>query len=332
MDSLKQSNIVLGLIVACSAVGLSGCKGKANDVIAVVNGESITREDYLNHLERKPNVLIQTNQGAVSANVAQPMNFQALNDVVNQRLLLQMAKDEGLVPTEADIKREIDHQMTKRPDFIKSLTGEGLTMTQIKNQISLDLCRYKLVTKGVTISDEAVETFIKNNPKQFLNPKAIDMSWVVVKTGTAQAQVDAELKAGQTFAVVAKRHSTMKNEMYPSRIYDSFPPRLKQIVDKLPEGGTSDWLEDSGQKIRFHIEKKTEASKIEIKPWMKVEIKRQLTMQKGSVAVDLDKRLLARRKQANIAITQVGLKERFDQVAKSLKESDVSTGTANPKK
>jgi hypothetical protein len=326
MDSLKHSNIVLGFVATSLAVTLVGCKGKGSDVIAVINGESITREEYVQHLERKPNVLIQTNQGSVAANVAQPLNFQALNDVVNQRLLIQMAKDEALFPTNDEVTRELQHQLTKRPDFVKALTSEGLTMVQIKEQIRLDLCRYKLVTKGVTISDEAVDTYIKNNPDQFKNPKTVDLSWIVVKTPTAQAQVDTELRGNQTFIVVAKRHSLMREPMYPTRVYNSFPARLKQIVDKLPEGGTSEWLTDANQKVRFHVEKKTEASSIEIKPWMKVEIKRQLTMQKGSVAVDLDKRLLAKRKQAAITISQVGLKERFDQVQKSLKESDVQSG------
>jgi len=76
---------------------------------------------------------------------------------------------------------------------------------------------------------------------------------------------------------------------------------------------------------RFDSEwkRKTEASKIEIKPWMKTEISRALATQKGSVAVDLDKRLLAKRKDAQLSVNAVGLKEQFDNIAKSLKESDV---------
>jgi foldase protein PrsA len=335
MDSKMLKKLSYGFL-GVAAVFIVGCGGKGEDnrTMAVVNGDVITKEQYYAHMERKPSILIQTNQGPVSANVAQPMNFQALNDIVNQKLLVQMAKDENLYPTDQEVQREIEFQQSKNEGFVKTLTSEGLTLTQIKEQLRLDLCRFKLITKGIVISDATVEDYIKKNPNMFMNPKTVDLSWIVVKDQKTAASVDSELKAGQTFAVVAKQFSSQRDPMYPSRIYSQFPPRLKQIVDKLQEGGTSEWLVDGGQRVKFHVEKKTEASKIEVKAWMKDEIRRQLMLQKGSVAVDLDKRLLNKRKAAKIEISQPGLKSRFEQVQKTLKESDVATGskkeTENP--
>ena len=107
---------------------------------------------------------------------------------------------------------------------------------------------------------------------------------------------------------------------------------MKTEVDKLAEGGTSGWLEDGGSSVKIHVEKKTPASPLEIKPWMKEEVKRSLAEQKGSAAIDIDKRLLNSRKSAVINITKVGLKEKFDALTKSLKEADMKNTTGNSKK
>lgn len=330
MTLAKIQSSLLGIVGF--ALLLSGCKGKTAEVMAVVNGEKITREEFYTHLEHKPNVMINTGQGNITANVATPLNFQALNDLVNQKLLEQMAKDEGVFPTEKDIDNEISFQITKNQGFIKTLTSQGYTVAEIRRQIALERCRYNLITKGIKISKEAVENYIKNNPQQFENPKTVDLLWVVVKDAEAKANVDSAIRAGENFRVVASRYSIAKDAVYPSRVYSQFPPRLKQIVDNLGEGKPTDWIADGQNQVRFYVEKKTEASKIQIKDWMKTEVERMLAMQKGSVAVDLDKRLLNKRKQANIDVQTLGLKEQFTNLSKSLKESDVKTSDSKASK
>ena len=316
---------ILGL-----ALSLVGCKSGDNELMATVNGETITREEYISHLERKIQVLVQSQTGPAQVQVAQPLNFQALNDLVNQKLLLQMAKQENVYPAEADVSNEMKYQVGKRADFVSTLTGQGLTLTDINNELRVQLARHNLLSKGVKISAEQVDAYIKENPKEFENHATVDLSWVMLKDPTDKDKVDADLKSGQTFAIVARHYTTAAGgERYQSREYDKFPARLKTEVDKLAENGTSNWLQDGTNWVKFHVEKKTPASPITIKDWMKEEVKRLLAEQKGSAAIDLDKRLLNLRKQANINITKPGLKDRFDQLTKSMKEMDMKNSTSN---
>ncbi len=328
MDSLMHKSFITATSILGLAFILVGCKGGGGDTMAVVNGDTITKDEYISHLERKVQVLVRTQQGPAQAEVAQPLNFQALNDLVNQRLLIQMAKEENVLPTEQDIANEISYQSSKRADFVTALTQQGLTLVDIKNELKVTLCRHNLLSKGVKISQAQVDAYIKDNPKQFENPRLVDLTWIVVKNPEDKAKVDNELKTGQTFSVVAKQYSIAQTgPQYPSRIYDQFPKQLKDVIDKLSENATSGWLADNNTFVKFHVEKKTPASKIEIKPWMKIEIERQLAEQKGAAAVDLDKRLLGRRKSATINITKPGLKERFDLLSKTLKENDMKNTT-----
>ena len=319
---------VLGL-----AFVLIGCKsggGGGGEVMATVNGETITKDEYISHLERKVQVLVQSQQGPAQVPVAQPLNFQALNDLVNQKLLLQMAKKENVLPTDADVNEEMKFQTSKRADFVSALTSNGLTLTDIKNELLVSLARHNLLSKGIKISDAQVDAFIKENPKQFENPKLVDLTWILLADSGQEAKVDSDLKTGQTFAVVAKQYTTATSgPIYPSREYDKFPARMKEEVDKLQENGTSGWLKDGQKFVKIHVEKITPSSKVEIKPWMKTEISRLLAEQKGSAAVDLDKRLLNTRKEAAVTITKPGLKERFDQLSKTLKEQDMKNTTTN---
>lgn len=317
---------ILGL-----AFVLVGCKGGGGggEAMATINGETISKDEYVSHLERKVQVLVNvtpdaSTPGPHQLQVAQPLNFQALNDLVNQRLLLQMAKKENVLPSDSDVAAEVKYQTSKRPDFVSSLTSQGLTLNDINGELLVSLARHNLLTKGITISDAAVMDYIKENPKQFENPELVDITWIVLKDGTNKAKVDADLKSGQTFAIVAKNFTVAPSgPMYPSRELQKFPDRMKALVAKLPENGTSEWEKDGTSWVKIHVEKKTPSSKVELKDWMKTEIRRMLSEQKGSAAMDLDKRLLNDRKAAAIVITKTGLKERFDELSKKLKESDV---------
>ncbi|MEI8281268.1 MAG: SurA N-terminal domain-containing protein, partial [Armatimonadota bacterium] len=238
------------LITTISILGLAlflvGCKssGGGGENVATVNGVSISKDEYISHLERKIQVLVMGSRGPVQANVAQPLNFQALNDLVNQKLLLQMAKDENVLPTEADVTAELNYQISKRPDFVVALLGQGLTVTDIKGELMISLARHKLLSKGITITEQAVDAYIKENPKEFENHAQASLTWVVVKA-TEKAKVDADLKTGQTFGIVARQYTIDPGgEKYASTEYDKFPAILKGVVDKLQEGGTSDWLQD----------------------------------------------------------------------------------------
>ena len=208
-----------------------------------------------------------------------------------------------------------------------------MAVTEIKNELMISLARHNLLSKGIKISDTQVDAFIKDNPKEFENHAQVSLTWVVVKDPAVKAKVDTDLKTGQTFGIVARQYTVdPAGEKYGSTDYDKFPARMKAEVDKLAEGGTSDWLADGQSFVKIHVEKKIPASPLEVKPWMKEEVKRSLAEQKGSAAIDIDKRLLKMRKDAAINITKVGLKEKFDALTKSLKEADMKAATGNTKK
>ena len=314
---------VFGLIV------LSGCSRAPQ--VATVNGEAITKEDFYAYLERKPNVRVQTQQGAVDAQLQESLGFQALRDLVNRKVLVQLAKDENVYPTDADVKSELDYREAVTKGFMDTLQKSGLTLDQIRSEIIIDLCQFRLVTKGVTVTSEQVDKFIKDNPTMFQEPPRIELLWIVVESAKERAAVDSEIKSGQTFSAVAMKYSrapgARENQgRFPTDNYDKFPPALKKLVDATAEGTSTQWQEDGGKLIRFNVAKKTPAKKVDIDATLKERVRRQLLLQQGSKGTDLNKRLLTKLKGSKVDVTKAGLTDLWNNAYKSLKAEDVGTG------
>ena len=312
------SSVTVAVVAMALAAG--GCKGKSSEALLMVDGEPISAEEFAYQLERKPSVIVRTNSGDIQLNVAQPLGFQVANDLVNQKLLIKLAKEKNVYPTDAEVDAEIKFRNTKRKDFVISQTQQGFTLDQIKNDIIIDLCQYKLVTKGVTVTDAEVNDFITKNPKNFREPKLVDILVIVAKDPKTIALVDSDLKSGQSFEAVAKRFSLDKNIQIPERVYDNLAPKLKQIVDKFPKGGVSGWLPDNGFKIKFNIVKVTPPRDVKIEPYMKEDIRRLIAANKGSKTVNLQKMLSDKRTQAKVIVNKQTLKLPCEALDKELQK------------
>jgi hypothetical protein len=326
MTKIAMKSLGFGGVLLVSAIALTGCRGGSGENHATVNGIPITKDEYIAYLERKVNVLVQTPQGPAQGKLAQPLDFQATNDLVNQKLLLEMARKDRVEPTAADIDKEIQHQSTRDPAFVKKLQNEGMSLQQIREQLKVDIAKYRIVTKGVTIKDPQIDEFIRKNPAQFMNPKIAQLQWMRVKDAKRKADADSDLSAGQSFETVAKRYTVESSVDYPSVVFASFPPALQKIVDSTEVGKTTGWLADQGTWVRFNVVEKKAESKLALKPWMRAEVMRRLAEQKGSVAVDLNRRMIEARRKAKIVIPRKELQQRFEVLEKQVKEEQ-KTGT-----
>lgn len=318
--------VVFGLAV------LSGCQKPPS--VATVNGETITKEDFYAYLERKPNVRVSTNQGPVDTQLSEPLGFQALRDLVNRRILIQLAKDESVYPNDSDVKNELDYRESIQKGFMDTLQKSGLTLDQIRNEIIIDLCQFRLVTKGVTVSPDQVSEFIKANPTMFQEPPRIELLWIVVDSPKERAAVDSELKSGQTFSAVAMKYSkapgARQNQgRFPADNYDRFPPALKKLVDATAESAYTDWNADGARTIKFYVQKKVAAKKMDTNDnILKERVRRQLLLQKGSKGTDLNKRLLTKLKDSKVDVTKIGLTDLWNNAFKAVKAEDVQTKSA----
>ncbi|MCE9558392.1 MAG: SurA N-terminal domain-containing protein [Armatimonadetes bacterium] len=334
-----------GAILGISALSLTGCSGGsssasgAGPVVATVNGEKISTDDWHKYLETKNKVnVIANNNQIAEAQVAETLGYQGFQDMLRNKLILQLAADEGVAPNDKDILDEIEFRKKRSANFMQELTAAGFSLADIKDDLRVNLAREKILTKGITVSDLEVDRYIETHPKDFIEPPQVNMLWIFVKKPETKALVDADITQGQGFAPVAARYSDAEGAKdgarFPQNNAAALPGPIKKIAETLTEAKTSEWLTLSDGFAKFYMEKKTAAKKVKIDDVLKVFVRRQLAMQRGIQAIDLDTRLLEKMKASKIEVKNELLKTRWDKALESLKdmEEKKNAASATPKK
>jgi parvulin-like peptidyl-prolyl isomerase len=323
------------------AVVFAGCNnsGGGGKPVAIVNNDPINEMDYFKYLERKRTVLAVTPQGPVDVQVAGSLGLQALRDLVNRRLLIQIAKDQSVSPTEEEIKRELDFQTKRNPQFVKALQSAGMSLTEIRADLSIDLARFKLLTKGITVTPADVDKYIKDNPTEFVSPAQVDLYYIQVSSDQGKKQVDAALKQGTSFPVAASRFSEAPNArtnqgQFPLRVLDQMPDPLQAIIKKAKVGTATDWVPDGGNFLKFFVANRTNEEKIKIDETIRESVRRRIAEERGSQANDLGKSIQEKMRSAKIDVKAEhlaqGWKEAMDQLKAEQASNSAGTGAPTP--
>jgi hypothetical protein len=333
------SAFVMGSAFGVTLIGFAGCnKGESSGgVAAVVNGTPISEKEFLRYMMLKPSVQVQSNRGPVDARVAQPIGFQALNDLVKQKLVVQMAKKEGVYPTEAEITQEIQFRMDGDPNFVKNLNNQGLDTEMIKEALAVELCQDKLVGKGITVSDADIAQYQAQHKEQFMEPATTDLQWIWVKSAAAKKQVDEQLKRGQPFNVVAAQFSEApgakeKQGAFPQRIDKQIPPDiLKEVKDIQPMRST-EWIDGKGDSgsAKFYVVKRSPSKPVEMTPHIKELVRRRVREIRGSNAREIGKQILAEQRQGTVEIKIPGLQPTWDAYVKQLTAATAPPSLTKP--
>lgn len=333
-----------GTFVALSQFGCGGGSTAAGgSELAVVNGDHISMDELYKHLETKQKVKVLTNNGPAEANVAESLTFQGLQDLIVNQIIIQIAKDEGVYPTEQEVLKELDYQKKLNPNFLPQLTQSGMTVDRIKQQLTLELAKEKILTKGVTVTPQEAEDFIKANPKQFTEPATADLLWVFVKSDAAKAKVDQAILAGQTFSMVATQNSEFPGARssqgrFPQRRVDQMPVELQKLVNATVEGRpTGTWLKLSDGFAKFYVEKKTAEKPIVWTPEKKEGVRRSIAKQRGALAIDLSRRVQEKLAKSKIDVKAKQMSEMWKKAFDRFKEEQkvdvpgtTAEGGANP--
>lgn len=326
-------------LAATAAVAIVGCGSKGGPSLASINGETISMDDYYKTMEQMGNISVQTDQGPRTVPVAESLGFQALRSVVYNRILLQLAKDEGVYPSEEDIKKELEYRKKVDKSFGERLKQSGLTMDIVKRQIMLDLAQEKIITKGINVTIPDVDQYIKDNPKQFMEPATVDASWIFVTSDDKKQQVDQALGRGQGFSSVALQYSEAPQAKdlggrFPIRALASITPPFDKPLKETREGTMSDWVKVDVGWAKFYVERRTAEKPMVIDDLLKVRVQRQLALQRGSLAVDLDRRVTDKilESEKTIKIEKSDLKEPWKRLIEELRKqrSTPMTGNTTP--
>lgn len=336
------SNYTKPLMALVALAALAGCRpgGGSGEILATVQGDPINIDQFNNYLGVKQTVRVIVQGQVVELPVADTLAFQAMQDLVSRNVLMQMAKDEGVMPSDADIEKEIGFQKDLDPSFIQNYQKRGMTLGQIRDEVRFSLVQEHLITKGIEVTDADVDSWLKRNPKAFVKPASVELLWILANTDNQKQAVDEALKSGEKFEEVAVRLSKapsaalLGGKYLPERgplPIEMLTANLKSAVQAGAEGSNTDWIKFSEGWAKFNIAKKNPESSVEITTARRENVRRNLALQRGNKANDLRKRLVDRIRSSDIVVRRDSLKEAWKNFASLLqKQADQAAQQGQP--
>jgi len=280
MKCLTLSVLIAGLLLTASC----GSASKASaDVVARVNGRDITTAQLEKQFQNRLNGAEQP----PSAEEAQDLKLQVLNQLINDQILLEMASTGGLSATDAEVDvkfNEFKSQYTEEK-FKDLLKEQKMTIDDIRNELRKSITIDKLVNKEITskisVTDAEIKSFYEKNKESFNLPESYHIAHILVtpvadpdlrngKNDDAKTADEARQKAlrllkdvqgGKDFATVARESSEDPSSgpnggdlnFQPLQAIENIDPRLAQAIQKMRPGETFPQVIET--RFGFHIVK-----------------------------------------------------------------------------
>ena len=268
-------------------------------VIVKVNGTPIVGKDYYRRMEIQPGMGTPSSSGKF---VQLYPGYLTLRWLIEEELIVQLAKSQGVAPTDKEVEDELTARMEANPDQFKSYVQLGFTRDDLKRNVLVDLSEFKIRTKGVTVTDFEVEKYYSDNPQKFTLPKRYVLLIVRVQGEENKKPVDDALSRGDKFADVATKYSIDVTKFDGGKLgtvpESDMTPATRTIIAATRKGNFTQWIEQNGQFARFYVEDSMEPKLLVLDAALKRSIRESLMNDRGAARNNLPAMMQEFRKKA----------------------------------
>ncbi|WP_066634306.1 peptidylprolyl isomerase [Desulfolucanica intricata] len=216
-----MKRIITLLVLVFSLVLPAGC---GSQVVATVNGEEITQEELDKKINETKALYQQQGidlEGDDGKQMLEMLKQQTLEEMINNKLLMQEAKKQGKNLTDKQIKEkvaELKKQFSSEEEFKKYLKQAGMTEKELVYLINLG----DYVTRDLKpVTEAQAQEYYEQNIEQFTIPERYEVRHILIAFTDTEGKVKhteteaeqlallalAELKNGKDFAALAKEKS-----------------------------------------------------------------------------------------------------------------------------
>ena len=305
-----KKGIFAGLMLAAAAI----CMAQVDParVIATVNGVDIKGAEYYHRMEFLPGVGKNLGDGFAEF----PPGFLTLDALITERLVFQLAKERGVMPSEPEVQAELDYRKSKDPNLVVNWLASGRSQAEMEYDVKFDLAQFKLLTAGVTVTDQQVEDFYAKNRPMFLTPKEVALRVIVVRSQADADTVDKDLAGGTSFADEAKAKSadvtSARGGEYGTVAVSMLAKGVQDAVTPLTAGQTTPWFTGTAPvnpapgeqpaRFKFLVEKIVPETLLPLTLDLRRQIRQRMMMDSGKIKNHLREDLNALRAKATIDI------------------------------
>jgi peptidyl-prolyl cis-trans isomerase SurA len=252
-------------------------KGMVLDrVVASVNDEALTLSEIQEEGQPVIRKIFQDFVGTERERRVEQAEQRLLNDLIERRLLYQVAKREGTLPSPAEVQGAIDdlrrnNNAADEAQFRALLKTEGLTLEQIRRNVGERLAIGRLLARqvrsSILLSEEEIAAYYAANPSKFQRvPEAqIYHALFDVRTDQDEAKVRARveealatIRAGADFVATAKQYGDDPAGSGADLLTvrrGELAPEIEAVAFGLPPGGISEPIRTAAGLHLIKVEK-----------------------------------------------------------------------------
>ncbi|MCM3877936.1 MAG: peptidylprolyl isomerase [Thermoanaerobaculia bacterium] len=274
------------LAIALASVPVSAGE-VVNRILVHVNSRIITQSQFDARIDQT----VRESGPAPSAAKGEEMKKSAMEELVNEALLEDRAKELDLVTSDAEIEDQIkrlkeQNNVTTDEDFQKGLAQSGLTIERLRDQLRRTVTLQRVVGREVNskvdLSDDALRIIYEREKETWRVPEKAHLAEILVSNGDDPARAARRareasdlVKGGAKFEAVVKDYSDGATRARGGDLGIVARGELTAEIDKavfsLPVGSVSDPI---GTKFGWHLVKVIEKVPVSYKPF--ADVKAQL--------------------------------------------------------
>jgi foldase protein PrsA len=185
----NAQRITVGLAALLMGTSIVACSGGS---VATVNGQPISQSAFNSRL------------------AASPAGRSILQQMVQETLIEQYAKNNNIAVSDADVDQRENQIKANFPNgsWDEMLKSRNLTETDVRSALREQLILDKALSREVTISPAAIKREFEKDHAMYDKPEQVTARHILVPNLALAQKVEADLKAGQSFATLAKQYST----------------------------------------------------------------------------------------------------------------------------
>lgn len=209
--------VAAGVILIGSAAAIGVTLGMQRNqrrmtVAASVNGEVIYGHELENEvtaIARQYSIDLSSAEGAKQR---AEISRIVLDQMIDQRLVLQEARKRNVLATNAQVDEQvatIKQNFSSEGEFQSELSKRNLTLADLRERLRTNITVRNLMTAAVavTVTDGEMEQYFREHRSEFDRPEQVRVKHILLQDEAEARLVLARLRRGEKFEDLARQYS-----------------------------------------------------------------------------------------------------------------------------
>ena len=261
--------VLVLLLFSCPALGQVET---VNEIVAVVNGEAVTRYELRNEMRSSLGSSPAPVEGLRGGDEADKQR-NVLRSMINEMLLRQEADRLGITISDEVVEERLERIRQEngmsREAFEQELRKRGRDLEEFKQLIRKKLKVNRLlgsmVRQKVVVTEKELRSYFRKHKSEFLPPREVSLSLILMRDAQKLQSLRESISLGdRSFSRVAERHSRGPNADKGGDMgmmaFRDLQEKLRDVVRELEPGEMSSVFPYRGGYALLRLDKELSGS------------------------------------------------------------------------